>query len=550
MTFRFREPKVAFSKAAFSRAFPGESDYVEFKSGFSSTVVQETAVSFSNSDGGILWIGVDDAGNLLGKELTGGISANIHQAFNSVRDSGRYQVVEVDVDDVKLVAVEVARRLQGFSQTADGRVLVRRGARNQPLFGDDLVTFMNKRSLERFDVSDSGISLSAASDSLIADIAATCGWDDPEAFRERLADHNLTVSTPEGVHLTVAGALFLLPDPSDVLGKAYVEVLRFPGESADYDKRTTFGGPIQGQVEVATDYVMDELGTEPVTIGVHRHELPRLPREVLREAISNGIAHRSYQLSGSSVRIELRHDAVRIVSPGPLPEPVTVQNIRETQAARNVEVIRLLRRYRLAEDAGRGVDVMQDAMQAQLLDPPEFSEDEHQVVVDLPVRGPVTPRERAWILELERQGEIEAGDKVILVHAARGEELTNARVRDLLGEDSADVRIRLQRLRDGGFLRQTGSRGGATYFLSDRLAPVDDVRVRPADHRALIMDIAHKAPVNNARVRAATGLDRVQALRLLEELVAEGKLVRSGAGRGTLYASPQKKWVVKVGKRG
>jgi predicted HTH transcriptional regulator len=46
---------------------------------------------------------------------------------------------------------------------------------------------------------------------------------------------------------------------------------------------------------------------------------------------------------------------------------VTTQNIREANAARNIVVINLLRRYGLAEDQGRGVDVMQDTSLAGLL---------------------------------------------------------------------------------------------------------------------------------------------------------------------------------------
>ena len=71
--------------------------------------------------------------------------------------------------------------------------------------------------------------------------------------------------------------------------------------------------------------------------------------------------------------VELRPSAVVVSSPGGLPEPVTVENIRETTAARNLVVIRVLRALGLAEDVGRGVDVMQDTMAAEMLEPPRFS---------------------------------------------------------------------------------------------------------------------------------------------------------------------------------
>lgn len=53
-----------------------------------------------------------------------------------------------------------------------------------------------------------------------------------------------------------------------------------------------------------------------------------------------------------------------------MPEPVTIETIREAQAARNPDTIDALRKFRLAEDAGRGVDVMEGEMEQALLDPP------------------------------------------------------------------------------------------------------------------------------------------------------------------------------------
>jgi ATP-dependent DNA helicase RecG len=146
---------------------------------------------------------------------------------------------------------------------------------------------------------------------------------------------------------------------------------------------------------------MDELGTGLVVVGVRRYELPRLPEVVVREAVANALAHRSYEINRTPVRIEIRPSVVRVVSPGGLPEPVTVQNMREASAPRNVAVIRALRRFGLAEDAGRGIDVMQDVMQEEMLDPPRFGDHGQEVVVDLPIRSAVAPVERAWIRSLK-----------------------------------------------------------------------------------------------------------------------------------------------------
>lgn len=254
-----------------------------------------------------------------------------------------------------------------------------------------------------------------------------------------------------------------------------------------------------------------------------------------KELVINALAHRSYELTGSAVRVEIRPDHVKVISPGSLLEPVTVQNIRETQAARNLRVIDVLRRLGLAEDAGRGIDVMEDSMREEMLDPPVFADTGHTVEVTLPIRSAVAPSERAWMREVEQRGIIEPSDRILLVHAARGERLSNARVRTLLGIDADEARQALQRLRDAGFLVQRGRRGGATYEISESLAPPAGLRLAPHELRELVLEMADEGPLTNAKVRARTGLDRGEALQVLDALVISGSLVRVGERRGTRY---------------
>jgi ATP-dependent DNA helicase RecG len=289
------------------------------------------------------------------------------------------------------------------------------------------------------------------------------------------------------------------------------------------------------QLEDTVKLLEDELGTELVVLGARRYELPKLPSVVIREAVANAIAHRSYELNRTPVRISIRPSSVTIVSPGGLPEPVTVENIREASAPRNIEVIKALRHFGLAEDAGRGIDVMEDTMLEQMLDPPRFEDRRHEVVVTLPVRSAVAPDERAWIRELERRGTLGGPDRLLLVHAARGETLTNSKVRQILQTDRSRAHEALQRLRDTGFLVQHGERGGANYSLEGSLAPPAGLRLDTDELVALIVKLADEGPISNADVRDATGLERVEARSLLARLVDDGRLVQIGQKRGTRY---------------
>jgi ATP-dependent DNA helicase RecG len=522
----------------FTNLFPSESDLIERKAGVGQDPVAKAITALSNTEGGVILIGVRDNGEVAGRSLTEGVENAIHQAALTIHDPGRYRIQELEVDGKPITVVSVAKREQGFAQTADGQVLVRRGARSVPLMGAELLAFVTSRALVRFDETDSGVPLSAADGELIEALRRVFRWR-ADSLQSRLIDHRLA-ATNGSPRLTIAGALLLLKEPQGSLGKSYVEVLRFPDEGVNYDRRVEFAGPVQEQVEAVTAFVSDELGTDLIVSGARRLELPKIPEVVLREAIANAVAHRSYEELGRSVRVEIRPDGVKIISLGGLPEPVTEENILETQSARNIHVLGALRRFRLAEDAGRGVDVMQDEMAEALLDPPQFEDHGHSVTVTLPIRGPISPEERAWIIEVERRGEIQAVDRIPLIHAARGEVLTNARVRELLGVDSRDARKSLRRLKEAGFLDQFGQRGGAMYLLSRAVRAPAAFRLTPSELDAFILELAGEGQLTNAKVRAETGLDRVEAFRILDRLVQEGHLERRGERRGAHYVLPNR----------
>ena len=529
---------TTLSAQEFQAAFPAENEYVEFKQGLSTKELRRAVVAFSNTDGGVIVLGVLDDGSVKGFSLSSNTNAQLNNdVLRVVVNPGRYQVHQLAVSDESVVIISIAKREEGFSQLPDGSVLGRFGASNQSLFGESLVRLVSQQSLGRFETTPTSTPLSRAAADLMNKLAAAWGWH-PNGAHERMIEHGLAAPNSTGAVLTVAGALHVLDEPHTVLGKTFVEVFRYRGGATAPDRRIEIAGPLAHQIEAATSAVMDEIGTDFVVIGTHRHDLPRLPEVVLREAIANAVAHRSYEANGTAVRIDLHDDRVVVNSPGGLPEPVTVSNIREQYAARNLAVIDTLRRFGLAEDAGHGVDVMQDEMANELLDPPEFVDTGTSVVVTLRTTGSVTPHERAWVDELELSGSLSAADRLVLVHAARGAELNNSAVRNILGVDSVQARQSLQRLRDARLLAQRGERGGATYVASVELGAPAGLRLSDAQLEAIVLELAQEGPISNATVRERLRVDRLAALRLLTRLTESDQLERHGQKRGTYYTFP------------
>ena len=527
------EPRPAYEPPEFAELVERETEEVELKTGLGNRPLQDALVALSNTRGGVVFVGVTDKRQVVGRRLDQGVEDAVAEAVHAAHDLGRVSVRQVKVGDTPVVAVTVRPRYEGFAQTSDGRILVRRGPSKHALIGAEAYEFLTARSHRRFEQADSGVPVTAVSPAVLDGLADMLGWP-RDGIHDRLRERGLL--TP-GDTLTVAGAL-CLTDPATSLqtGKFAVEVLRYPqDDGTSYDRRETFAGPVSDQVSTAAAFVSAELGADLVVTGLYRHELPKLPPRVVREAIANAVAHRSYETDHATIRVELRPSAVSVTSPGRLPAPVTLATMREAQAARNLDVLRHLRALRLAEDNGQGVDLMQDQMRDALLEPPVFSEPGQALRVTLSLHGPVTRRERAWLADLVDAGDLEPVDRLVLVHAARGAVLTNAIVRDVTGLDREASGASLRRLQSSGLVLRQGERGGARYTLVEQLAPPAAQRRSEQQLAELVVSAARERPIRNADVRRVTGLDRVVAGAMLARLVREGRLTMTGSRRTTTY---------------
>jgi ATP-dependent DNA helicase RecG len=529
---------MVLSAKEFAAFFPGEGRYVEFKQGVSSARVQEAAVAFSNADGGVLVAGVADDGRIVGVAHPGEKTRDIHQALRDARDPGRYDVHELLVDGSTLLVLSVERRREGFSQTSSGAVLMRRGASNVPLLGADLSRFLARHAFESFEMTPTILALPDADPGLLQRLSEAYGWTGVGDVAASLEDAGFVTTESGRQVLTIAGSLLLLPDPAALGGRPYIDIRRYTGDDPDPDKVWEIRGPVDHQVEQATSDILGELGSVSAIVGVQRVEMPRLPQRVIREAIANAVAHRSYEHAGTAIRVEIRPTHLTVTSPGGLPEPVTIENIRYQQAARNDRLLGALRRMGLAEDLGKGIDRMEDDMAAELLQPPEFEDDGSFFAVSLRLGGAVTPRERAWVRELIHSGRLDARAAVIVVAVAREGAVGNSEVRSLLDVDSVQARSILQALVAEGVLVQQGERGGAQYLIAPDLGVPARIRHTDAELEGIALSLAQHGPVTNAQLRERSGLDRQEARAVLRRLVDRGELVQLGAKRGTRYVLP------------
>ncbi len=118
------------------------------------------------------------------------------------------------------------------------------------------------------------------------------------------------------------------------------------------------GSPVEaGVIEQAMAFVRHNIGhTGWIDDGGRRQERWDYPLEVVREAVVNAIAHRDYTISVTDIELSIYSDRLEVISPGRLPNTVTVPKMHAGYRASRNELIKdVLRDYRYVEATGLGV---------------------------------------------------------------------------------------------------------------------------------------------------------------------------------------------------
>jgi ATP-dependent DNA helicase RecG len=180
---------------------------------------------------------------------------------------------------------------------------------------------------------------------------------------------NTEIMVEEGV--TAAGILLFGTNPNRFLPQAGIDAAAFPGTEKDYAarERSTIRGPMtplcgadgliteNGLIEQALEFIRRNT---PVTAvleeGARRIERRLYPDEALREAIINAVIHRDYLLASTDIELAIYTDRLEIISPGRLPNAITVARMRTgCRAARNQLLKDVMRDYGYLEHMGMGV---------------------------------------------------------------------------------------------------------------------------------------------------------------------------------------------------
>lgn len=150
--------------------------------------------------------------------------------------------------------------------------------------------------------------------------------DDPKELSRLL--QNMNLATDEGM-LNLAGVLMFAERPEWIKPQFVVKAIRYPGNkihATDYLDTEDFAGPLRKIFDDAMAFVMRNLHKVQAGRGVNAPGLSEIPESVFEELLVNALVHRDYLVS-APIRLFLFDNRIEIVSPGHLPDNLTVEKI-------------------------------------------------------------------------------------------------------------------------------------------------------------------------------------------------------------------------------
>jgi ATP-dependent DNA helicase RecG len=153
-------------------------------------------------------------------------------------------------------------------------------------------------------------------------------YPDSPAERLRLLQ-NMDLATDNGM-LNLAGVLIFAERPEWIKPQFIVKAIRYPGNSihsTKYLDTEDFSGPLRRVFDDSLAFIMRNLHKVQRGQGVNAPGLPEIPPSVFEELLVNALIHRDYLVS-ASIRLFIFDNRIEIISPGHLPNNLTVEKIR------------------------------------------------------------------------------------------------------------------------------------------------------------------------------------------------------------------------------
>jgi len=235
---------------------------------------------------------------------------------------------------------------------------------------------------------------------------------------------------------TIGGLLLFGKDRFSMFPDSWIQAGRFAGTTrARLVDTAEIRSILPRAAEEAVLFVQKHLTRESIIEGLRRQEKWSVPLIAIREAVMNAIVHADYAQGGAPIRLAIFDDRIEIENPGLLPFGLTVEDIQQgVSKLRNRVIGRVFHELRLIEQWGSGIQRMTGACQDAGLGPPALQElgSHFRVIISAVQVGPPTldGTDRKIIALLNDKGPLSTA--AIARHARLSERATLTRLKTLV----------------------------------------------------------------------------------------------------------------------
>ena len=287
-----------------------------------------------------------------------------------------------------------------------------------------------------------------------------------------------------------------------------------------------------------------------IQVGLFRVPVPKVDMAAFREAVANALVHRDY-FRLSAVHVRLDDHGLTISNPGGLVEGVTLNNLLTTEPRpRNRALADAMKRIGIVERSGRGVDTIYRGMLKFGRPAPDYGRtDALSVVLQLPtVPADLTFRRMVVDIESQRGTELPIDSLIALAALREFKRLSAEDLAKHIQRDTGSAKRTLEVLNEAGLVEAHGNTRGRSYTLSasvysvvsDKAAYTRQKGFGPIQHEQMVLSyIRQHGQIKRAEVMALCRLTEGQVKRLLQRMLAAGQISRHGQSTATAYTEPE-----------
>jgi len=370
----------------------GENSSVEFKNAdVRPDSIAREIIGFANSQGGIILLGVDDNGGLTGIDSSKNYNewvSNISR--NNVIPPIECVYYETKLSDTSIGIIEVPKGFDKPYQTTDGKFLIRINSTLRTASQGELLRLFQQSGVFHYDLNS--VSNTSISDLNIFQIDKYFAKYDIKLSYESAEEQsnilkNADILTQAG-EMTIAGALIFGINPPKHLSQSGISFARFANNdlSSELLDKKEIDGTLDIVIDTCSSLIQNNIPTPSDIIGNIRVDLNKTwSKKAFREVIANACIHRNYSIVGSKIRVFMFPNRVEVISPGRLPNTVTIEKLKVgVSYSVNPVISKFMENMGYIDKLGRGIPMVYNESKklGKTLDMKEIG-DEFKVTLEL-----------------------------------------------------------------------------------------------------------------------------------------------------------------------